>query len=686
MSLASTAPAPAATSRQLATLGLGAAALALYSWATLRSRERGRRDARSGGCIVAMTDTMPMMTREEAARALRGLLRGTDLGAPSVSFVCRAAGALRIDGVLTSDAVVQAVLGCRGVNVSGHAGGRWASLADLQLLGQCTPRWRRAALRLTAAWLTGAAPAPATGNSRAPAPRNTKLRSAALARLAQDWRMFSDAAAVGEAGRELHDALQLLVLLEMWHDTRVPWLELQAQADALPSLACALKSWGVRPAGSSSCSSATGASSARACPPKARAGAEKIAAQRPHPSAFGGSAGGCTAAKPKQPKQAKTQEHWERYRGDAIGRCAMLSLDGSLLCECDARKIDWYVSNGLANELEARRSGSWERVARLTVALSLAERKLAVAHEYRCVGCGGNDRLRAFYIVPRGFSKYFPLAVKRDNNHDQAWLCQRCFGHATEAASAHRTKVLHEAGLGLAEHRGVKFERDKRLQVLARNALALRKPSLPLSRVAELRKELQAFFEDVAFCALLGVGEQQLALLFQPAADAEAALAQRAALQALSKKAKAVPRQAAPNYTQPEASLVLQLLQCGVRLGCARKQHVGDTRPGAAQRRSCQWLQHRLPHPSRVQDTRCKRAYEKLHVLFNSVLRDCKGASVFVCRPSLKHYLYPVSRYWCHGTDAPSPLPFGVVRRRRGKGAWRANRGGRAGGAAACSM
>ena len=35
-------------------------------------------------------------------------------------------------------------------------------------------------------------------------------------------------------------------------------------------------------------------------------------------------------------------------KGKIYGNCIMLALDGTMLCRCDEKKINWYLSRGLA--------------------------------------------------------------------------------------------------------------------------------------------------------------------------------------------------------------------------------------------------------------------------------------------------------------------------------------------------
>ncbi|CAK9807458.1 Exonuclease 3'-5' domain-containing protein 2 [Anthophora quadrimaculata] len=106
--------------------------------------------------------------------------------------------------------------------------------------------------------------------------------------------------------------------------------------------------------------------------------------------------------------------------------CYLQAPDGEILCTCDRKKAEWYVSKGLGNVIEKEP---------FTVRLKFepSGRALGEVGQYytqikvnQCVVCGTSDKFIRKNVVPREYRKYFPLVMKAHQSHDILLLCPSC--------------------------------------------------------------------------------------------------------------------------------------------------------------------------------------------------------------------------------------------------------------------
>ncbi|CAK9824800.1 Exonuclease 3'-5' domain-containing protein 2 [Anthophora retusa] len=106
--------------------------------------------------------------------------------------------------------------------------------------------------------------------------------------------------------------------------------------------------------------------------------------------------------------------------------CYLQAPDGEILCTCDRKKAEWYVSKGLGDVIEKEP---------FTVRLKFepSGRALGEVGQYytqikvnQCVVCGTSDKFIRKNVVPREYRKYFPLVMKAHQSHDILLLCPSC--------------------------------------------------------------------------------------------------------------------------------------------------------------------------------------------------------------------------------------------------------------------
>lgn len=88
--------------------------------------------------------------------------------------------------------------------------------------------------------------------------------------------------------------------------------------------------------------------------------------------------------------------------------CYLQAPDGEILCTCDRKKAEWYITKGLGMLVETEP---------YTVKLSFepSGRALGEVGKYytqikvnQCVVCGCNEKFIRKNVVPREYRKYFP--------------------------------------------------------------------------------------------------------------------------------------------------------------------------------------------------------------------------------------------------------------------------------------
>ncbi|XP_015432438.1 PREDICTED: exonuclease 3'-5' domain-containing protein 2 [Dufourea novaeangliae] len=106
--------------------------------------------------------------------------------------------------------------------------------------------------------------------------------------------------------------------------------------------------------------------------------------------------------------------------------CYLQAPDGDILCTCDRKKAEWYVTKALGEVIEQEP---------FTVRLKFepSGRALGEVGQYytqvkvnQCVVCGTLEKFIRKNVVPREYRKYFPLVMKAHQSHDILLLCPVC--------------------------------------------------------------------------------------------------------------------------------------------------------------------------------------------------------------------------------------------------------------------
>jgi len=184
-------------------------------------------------------------------------------------------------------------------------------------------------------------------------------------------------------------------------------------------------------------------------------------------------------------KQARRKRyeawHAEHAKSHHYDNIPLVSKSGRLLGLVAKGKADWYCDRGLGE-----RDADGRVVLDYDPDIVDDDRCLTAPRKNECVGCGNQQHLTRFYVVPYRFRRCFPEAFKQHASHDVVALCLRC-RDLVEPAYRARSRSL-EAALGPAPRAPVDGEAALRLRALgAAKTLVRDQGRIPVERRAYLR-------------------------------------------------------------------------------------------------------------------------------------------------------------------------------------------------------
>jgi hypothetical protein len=199
----------------------------------------------------------------------------------------------------------------------------------------------------------------------------------------------------------------------------------------------------------------------------------------------------------RRTKQSRTvSSHTKRL----YENCKMLSPDGKLIATTDRRKMDWYLTRGLA-KLEA------EDTIRLNFEPkgdgSAGDPYYLSHRDNVCVVCGADASqigMRRHHVVPLEYRRHFPEYIKSHEAHDVLLVCVDCHVAVEAANHRFRQQIAEETGVPLDRSAAERAHMNPHERMLARvrgeaSALQRADSRLPEARRRELRASVAAFCE-----------------------------------------------------------------------------------------------------------------------------------------------------------------------------------------------
>ncbi|KAL4231962.1 Exonuclease 3'-5' domain-containing protein 2 [Mactra antiquata] len=175
--------------------------------------------------------------------------------------------------------------------------------------------------------------------------------------------------------------------------------------------------------------------------------------------------------------------------------CQLLAPDDTMLTLCDIRKVDWYLSKGLAVKV------SDDPVC---IKLKFEPKKQPGSDrdyylqekENICVVCGATEDYVRKIVVPKEYRKYFPTILKDHSSHDVLLLCINCHLKCADYEMELRQMLAMECNAPLDSGKDSKrrWDQDLAKVVSAAKALLKCKDQIPEKRVHELEETVKRFY------------------------------------------------------------------------------------------------------------------------------------------------------------------------------------------------
>ncbi|KAK0161502.1 hypothetical protein PV327_009965 [Microctonus hyperodae] len=184
--------------------------------------------------------------------------------------------------------------------------------------------------------------------------------------------------------------------------------------------------------------------------------------------------------------------------------CYLQAPDGEILCTCDRKKAEWYITKELGIKINDEP---------LTVRLNFEPSGRAsgeVGQYYtqvkvnQCVVCGAQDKFIKKNVVPREYRKYFPLIMKAHQSHDVLLLCPACHEVSNRNDLEFRKKlaVMCDAPLSrlalstIEDYNNYQCRYRRRKFESAMKALRVSGSSLPPHRKQELESNILEYTQS----------------------------------------------------------------------------------------------------------------------------------------------------------------------------------------------
>ncbi|KAL9453654.1 hypothetical protein AB3S75_009292 [Citrus x aurantiifolia] len=186
--------------------------------------------------------------------------------------------------------------------------------------------------------------------------------------------------------------------------------------------------------------------------------------------------------------------------------CRIYANDGRLLCYCDRKKLEWYLTRDLAKLVE-------DNPPAIMLLFEPKGRPEDEGNEFYiqskkniCVSCGEGNHYLRYRIIPSCYRIHFPEQLKSHRSHDIVLLCVDCHEVAHAAAEKYKKQISAEFGIPLFIHK---------LRTAAM-ALLHHGRTMPSNRREELRRIVMRYYggreisqEDLERALLVGMSPRE---------------------------------------------------------------------------------------------------------------------------------------------------------------------------------
>lgn len=168
--------------------------------------------------------------------------------------------------------------------------------------------------------------------------------------------------------------------------------------------------------------------------------------------------------------------------------CQMLSPEGELMCVVSSKRMNWYVSRGLA-EVVSEDPPTFMLNFKPAGVGSVPGGPLM--RRNICVVCGCSDNLTKHHVVPKCYVKHFPRKYKDRNSKDILVLCRGHHSEYEEKAYSMRQELAVEFGAPVEDREDVDFA----MAAKSLNALSSYGHKIPQERVDRLNGRVDRYLK-----------------------------------------------------------------------------------------------------------------------------------------------------------------------------------------------
>jgi len=206
---------------------------------------------------------------------------------------------------------------------------------------------------------------------------------------------------------------------------------------------------------------------------------------------------------PKLDRELRKEKVKQKFvcKGPIYENCCMLAPNDEILCYCDKKKMNWYISRGLGVQIKEEpvvfkllfdpEGRGYSDIKGLPTESYVKNR------ENCCVICGAKDNFLRFHVVPIIYRQHFPTELKSHKSHDVVAACLSCHQEGNKIYEEKKTyfSKLYNVPFNIKSENEIS---NHELSVIIKTAKSLVRNynSIPKQNLKELCKSVISFLND----------------------------------------------------------------------------------------------------------------------------------------------------------------------------------------------
>jgi hypothetical protein len=169
---------------------------------------------------------------------------------------------------------------------------------------------------------------------------------------------------------------------------------------------------------------------------------------------------------------------------EIYGNYQVYSPDGVLMFRTDQKKINWYLSRGLATRI----SDNSISLLFEPMGLGLHGREYGLTQMKNiCVVCGSESELTKHHVVPRCYRSFFPEEYRSHKFHDVLVTCVGCHYTYEEEALKYKKEISQKYDCPID---GIIVDRSREKKI-KNFILCLEDKNIPKWRISQIKSEIR---------------------------------------------------------------------------------------------------------------------------------------------------------------------------------------------------